>query len=241
MKKDFKDYYNKFLFMDKIFERNDLIVHKSLQRDKPICLSNYFKLISIIQNDCLIFSVSPLISEDFVSFIKDKKIVSVEGNLKEYNNQMSYDYEVKKMIRMSMSKKRLRFNSKINVVMHTRELLLKVMSYVSSDKIEQVLERKKNDLNNGRQFVIVEDNCIVSWAKVSDIDFNAANITVWTSPDHRSKGYGREVVKYVVQWCFDNDYIPVYYVNDDNKASRRLAESIGFKPFSEELVLFENK
>lgn len=56
-----------------------------------------------------------------------------------------------------------------------------------------------------------------------------AELAVRTSSSHRRRGWGRSVVAALVQHLLGEGRTPLYVVADDNEASRRLAESVGFR------------
>jgi len=91
--------------------------------------------------------------------------------------------------------------------------------------------------DEGRYFVIIDNEQIASFAYISDIQVGGANIVVSTKPNFRKKGYGKAVVYAATKWCFKNMLIPIYLVNQSNLGSLKLAESLGFKTMAEEIVV----
>jgi RimJ/RimL family protein N-acetyltransferase len=55
-----------------------------------------------------------------------------------------------------------------------------------------------------------------------------AEISVNTRPQHRRRGWGRSVVAALAQHVLSTGRIPIYVVSEDNDASIRLAEGVGF-------------
>jgi RimJ/RimL family protein N-acetyltransferase len=55
-----------------------------------------------------------------------------------------------------------------------------------------------------------------------------AEISVNTRRQHRRRGWGRSVVAALVQQVLDSGRTPIYVVSEDNEASIRLAEGVGF-------------
>jgi hypothetical protein len=79
--------------------------------------------------------------------------------------------------------------------------------------------RKESEVNQGRQYVILDENKIVSYCKVSDIDYNGGNLTVYTDEKYRNLGYGKLVMIGAIKWCYENRVIPIYCVDEKNLAS----------------------
>ncbi|MCK5037307.1 MAG: GNAT family N-acetyltransferase [Candidatus Sabulitectum sp.] len=90
-------------------------------------------------------------------------------------------------------------------------------------------------LLEGRLMAVIRDSKIVSYSSVTYMPFGAANIAVWTDQEHRKMGYGANCVMQAVNWCKDNNRIPIYLVSTLNIASIRLAEKLGFNRFASEI------
>ena len=65
---------------------------------------------------------------------------------------------------------------------------------------------------------------------------NFCEISVTTSPGQRRQGWGRSVVAAMIQHQLQNDRTPVYVVGEQNKASLRLADSVGFSDSGERFI-----
>lgn len=104
-------------------------------------------------------------------------------------------------------------------------------------KTEYLWNARAETVRAGRYFSIIENDTIVSSSFISDIDHHGANIVVSTSPKFRNKGYGKVVVRHAAEWCFLHGYRPIYLVDANNVPSVRLAESLGFKNMSSEIVV----
>ncbi len=55
-----------------------------------------------------------------------------------------------------------------------------------------------------------------------------AEVFVQTDPDARQRGWGRSVVAAISELVVRGGRVPIYLVEHDNEASRRLAESLGY-------------
>jgi len=55
-----------------------------------------------------------------------------------------------------------------------------------------------------------------------------ADISVYTSPQERGRGWGRTVVTALAQYLLESGRTPLYHVEPHNEASLRLARSVGF-------------
>lgn len=68
---------------------------------------------------------------------------------------------------------------------------------------------------------------------------NFAELSVITSPGQRRQGWGRSVVAAMVQHILDSNRTPLYVVSEQNEASLRLAESVGFVDSGERRIFTE--
>ncbi|MDO9067211.1 MAG: GNAT family N-acetyltransferase [Deltaproteobacteria bacterium] len=98
-------------------------------------------------------------------------------------------------------------------------------------------EQNKRYIKEGRCFGLVRNGQILSRAAVEPIECGGGNIAVATEANHRKKGYGKMVVSAAVNWCFEHDILPIYYVKSDNVASIALARSLGFKLKNKEIIV----
>ncbi|HSM56137.1 MAG TPA: GNAT family N-acetyltransferase [Candidatus Sulfomarinibacteraceae bacterium] len=55
-----------------------------------------------------------------------------------------------------------------------------------------------------------------------------AEVTVYTNPQYRQRGWGRSVVAALADELLHNGQLPLYEVSEQNEASINLAESVGF-------------
>lgn len=66
-----------------------------------------------------------------------------------------------------------------------------------------------------------------------------ADVAVRTQPVARRQGYGRSVLSSLVQYLSHKGKSPIYFVDDENKASQALAEAVGFRDTLARSVFFE--
>lgn len=98
-------------------------------------------------------------------------------------------------------------------------------------------EQNIKSIKEGRSFGLIRGRQNLSRATVEPIECGGGNISVATNEKHRKKGYGKMVVSAAVNWCFDHDILPIYYVRSDNIASIALARSLGFKLKASEIIV----
>ncbi|GAA0785833.1 GNAT family N-acetyltransferase [Hathewaya limosa] len=60
---------------------------------------------------------------------------------------------------------------------------------------------------------------------------------VYTNEQYRNRGYGKQVTTGILNWCIENNVLPIYLVDEKNTYSIKLAESLGFKIKSKEIVV----
>lgn len=242
----YKEYYEKYLGIQKNNLKDEKIIFLSQQRIRPICFYYFHHVIVTNISNKMVFSVSPEFERTIEEFCENKKNMifndSLIEELKNIFNKQTEDINVRKMYRMTILKENIEDKSVgHNVIQLTdkhKDIYFNTLSKCKDKYLkEEKWRMRKEQIEEGRMFVIVENEKIVSHAIVSDIDFNGANIAVWTSTEHTSKGYGKAVVSEAVKWCFKKNIVPVYLVEKSNIPSKKIADSIGFKVFSEEIIV----
>ena len=93
-------------------------------------------------------------------------------------------------------------------------------------------------LRDGRFFSVIQGNTEIARSNVVDIPYSAANIDIWTHPDHRHKGLATALVGAAVNWCHRNDRVPVYIAHACNEPSVSLAEKMELTRMATEIQTF---
>ncbi|MBS4535336.1 GNAT family N-acetyltransferase [Clostridium sp. D2Q-14] len=243
IEEDFWNYYYSYLGVEEKDLKVSKLIFKCNQRDKPI--NNWYLYPLVVTNIGAEFicSISPKYARTFRKFISTCNYHNFEelyGLLDIYFNDKLDDYNIRKMYRLTIEDTRLREFNKSRAIILTREVLMKGLKNTTLKEKQDIWSRKKEEVEQGRQYVILNDENIVSYCKVSNIDFGGGNLVVWTEPEYRGRGYGKEVVIAATKWCIENDILPIYWVDSDNLASLNLAKALNYKIYSEELVVSTN-
>ena len=243
----FEEYYKKYLGFREENLQEGLSVFSSEYRDKLFSFTYKNPIIATRMRERIIFSVAPKYFGDFCKYSEnfnqlDFKNLDFQKKIDDFFavNYSSY-FTIDRYYRMTVDKDSL---STINNLEIVRLLRL-------SDK-EIYLEKHRNRgeifknnrwkiykplIEEGRIFIIEENHRIVSYALITDIDFNGANIAVSTNPDYRNKGYGKRVVYKATEWCLEHGLIPIYWVTTDNLPSVKLASNLGFEKKAREIAV----
>lgn len=228
--------------------------------------NSYYKYLEIKDNEKICLRKrKEIINNKFhypiiISFIDNRVIYSVEKNyyenfIKDINiNSMVNKEEIKNHIKIFLQNKIQHFRIKEMYRMYKNESrndidISKVISinnlqkkeYFNSFKIirDDVYKEKKwkeiskNNFLNG----IIKDNKIVSMGYISDINYGMGNIVIQTIEEYQNRGYGKMVVEKISQEALKNSVLPIYWVENKNIASIKLAESLGFKKVVDEIVV----
>lgn len=216
------------------------------QRNEPLNLEFIQYLIATNRNGRLIFSIAPQFYSEFCEHISSPYTkIDDEELVKELHAFFSSKlaaYSVRKMYRLtvgtsSTSSQREQVPVRPLTVTDKSIFLRTGQKAYNKSYKERKWQIKEKLIREGRVFVAIKDEAIISWAEISDINFNGGNIVVTTAPACRKSGYGRLVAAEAVRWCLNNDIVPVYWVDSLNIPSVRLAQSLEFKLMSEELVI----
>jgi len=54
------------------------------------------------------------------------------------------------------------------------------------------------------------------------------DVGMWVNQPFRRKGYGTQIISYLMKYCFDNGFVPIAGCAEDNTASRLTLEKCGF-------------
>lgn len=137
-----------------------------------------------------------------------------------YKKESKNDIDISKVISINNEQKKEYFNS---------------FKIIKDDvyKEKKWKEISKNNFLNG----IIKDNKIVSMGYISDINYGMGNIVIQTIEEYQNRGYGKMVVEKISQEALKNGVLPIYWVENKNIASIKLAESLGFKKVVDEIVV----
>ena len=84
-------------------------------------------------------------------------------------------------------------------------------------------------LAHGIGYVIASGNDLVSVAFASCKHENELEIGIETMKNYRGKGFAKQVCQFLLNYCKESNYIPVWACKKENIASYRLAQSLGFE------------
>ncbi|MBH1939657.1 GNAT family N-acetyltransferase [Mobilitalea sibirica] len=213
----FRDYYAKYLGIDKGVLIDDSMVYISDMRNVPLNKRYIYRMIITDFEGNRVLSISPKISDsmiyDICHRIKDKSIDDILTKQLLYNTGL----RISKMYRMITD------NPKTIIE--------------GTDSLDRKITCEY--LNDYKKFIIKDNDKILCYCKVSNIDFNYGNIVVWTDELYRRRGYARELLLKVITMCKSEGIEPLYLVDSQNTASIELAKSIGFKIIQTEIVACE--
>jgi len=83
-------------------------------------------------------------------------------------------------------------------------------------------------LKVGKGYALRQGEKILSEAYADYIGSGCIEIGIVTHPDHRSQGFGAQVASYLVGKCLEQNYIPGWSCQINNRASMRVATKVGF-------------
>ena len=230
--------------------------------------NSYYKYLEIKDNEKICLRKrKEIINNKFhypiiISFIDNRVIYSVEKNyyekfLKDINiNSMINKEEIKNYIKILLQNQMQHFRIKEMYRMYKNEGkndidISRVISinngqkkeYFNSFKIrrDDVYKEKKWKEISKNNFLkgIIKDNKIVSMGYISNINYGMGNIVIQTIEDYQNRGYGKMVVEKISQEALKNSILPIYWVENKNIASIKLAESLGFKKVVDEIVVYK--
>ena len=243
----FYQYYQKYLGVDPERLKAGYQVFPCERRAGSFAFFYVHHLISTVIDGNVIFSISP----EFAPAFDIQRIPILDNIVNEKLLKMIDDvffdflpvllYSTRLMMRMTLDKGELvKQKKKIQVnVLSESDSTRFISRWIVRGKrsIEYLWNARAETVRAGRYFTVFEKDEIASSAYISDIDYQGANITVGTGLKFRNKGFGKAVVSHATEWCFSHGYRPIYQVDINNKPSIKLAESLGFRKISREVVV----
>jgi RimJ/RimL family protein N-acetyltransferase len=221
MKNTFDTYYKKFLGIESSKEYKEFNIITSNQRTIPVNKKYHHLFICTKLENKIFISISPYLYPTFNKFTNDilnkNNIQLSEINfeflynlLNQFIKSIDMNYSVRYMYRMT-----------------------------KSNDIDYNVRDSKNiiELPEYKKYVILKNQKILSYSKISNIDCSGANIVVWTDEEYRKKGFGKTLVKHTLNKCFRENLIPIYLVHRDNINSIKLAKSLNFEIKNQEIIV----
>ncbi len=228
MQTKYKDKYIKFLGID---SKENICI--SEYRDCALNRKFYYPVIVSETDSRLVCSVS----KDYHDITSKYFDGTIESIYVVFNNlDDKRKYKLRKMRRYTTSVKK---ESKATTL--TYEKVDYLFSHLQMKELEEYKNKKKEILDSKRQFIIEKENRIAAFSFITEIYEDLCNIYVYTDPNSRKKGYGREVVKSSINWCLDKGLIPIYLVEEDNSGSIKLAESLDLELMNYEWIISYEK
>lgn len=238
---EYLKYYCDYLNINTELLNKGSFIFESTQRNKPICFYYYHWIIVSRFNGIAVVSIAPHFDKVFSKYnIKNRELRDVELLTNMFSSELD-DFNVRNMYRMGLvSDKYKQVNTEMVIQLKSihKDIYFNTIASISDDFVkEHKWNLRKEQIDQGRIFVIIEDEKIISQAVISDINFNGGNISVWTLEEYSGKGYGKSVTAAAVQWCVNNDILPVYLVDKSNIPSLSIAKSVGFEVLFDEVIL----
>lgn len=158
----------------------------------------------------------------------DKNVFEMEKYLTDFFSKTDENFIIQRMKRMSKIKDANISISDVTCINEEhKNFFFNSFVYNKDEEYKQLKWEKllKNIYING----IIKDNKIVSLGFVSNINCGGANIVIQTIEGYRNKGYGKMIVEKISRDVLKDGILPIYWVNEQNTCSIKLAESLGFE------------
>lgn len=206
----FEKYYKEYIGLNNITEIDNIPIAFCDLRLEPINKKYYHSLILTEHNNKIIASIA---HKEYEKYIDVLKILKYKIELTEVLVKLVdfEDLQCRYMYRMILPKK------------------IKTSKKIEGYEYEYYPEYRK--------CLIKYQNEIVSYAKISNVNFGFGNIVVWTNNSHRKKGLGEYVVRKLIIEIRKLKIEPLYLVDSKNENSICLAQKIGFIKCVDEIII----
>jgi hypothetical protein len=243
-KEDFKNYYFSFLGVNNI-DNNSINICASALRCKPTNQYFYYPVIVSYFDNYIIVSIQPKYFKELkvILYKNNKNIKNIASILNDFFKTKIEKFQIKTMLRMVKLD-----DSKINTagsLILDNSLKECFMNTGNKANNKEFKEKKWQEISRlidlERYYVYPIENKIASICFISNINFFGGNIVVLTQTKYRNRGYAKSTVSKAIGWCFANKILPIYYVEQNNINSLKLAKSLNFKEMAKEIVVCYNK
>lgn len=92
-------------------------------------------------------------------------------------------------------------------------------------------------LEKGKGYCVVKGGTVAAWAFSAAVSSTEIDIGIETDSEYRRLGLAEIAAKKMIEYCFEQNKRPVWACHQDNTASRKLAEKLGFVKTSECLTV----
>lgn len=227
----FESYYYKFLNYD----GNNIFV-KSINRDLTVNEYFYPVIIAFYKKN-IIYSISNEYYDELTKYImKENKNSKIDEILYNFFKMKNFKFSILRMKRMAKFK-----NNKIDfseVVALSKDMKKQYFNSFESHNSNFYKEDKWKKIQTRKYlYLILKNDTFASLGFVSNIIENGANIVVQTREKYRNNGYAKKIVEKISRELIKDEIIPIYWVNINNPSSIKVATSLGFSEYSEELVV----
>lgn len=93
-------------------------------------------------------------------------------------------------------------------------------------------------LREGFGYVVLDGERLASVCFAPCLGNGRAEVDIYTEPDYRRRGLARVAATAFIKHCLAAELIPVWECWDDNRASVKLAKSLGYRPLEDYPVMF---
>lgn len=92
-------------------------------------------------------------------------------------------------------------------------------------------------LEKGKGYCVVKGGTVAAWAFSAAVSSTEIDIGIETDSEYRRLGLAEIAAKKMLNYCFEQNKRPVWACRQDNTASKKLAEKLGFVKTAECLTV----
>ena len=200
------------------------------QRNIPInCGYNYIIVSNIVHSKEKKISISPFFEIDKITKDKICSIDDLESLFLAMVERYNYksDVKVKAMLRMTL-------NKSYSTIKHSE----KMNSKLSKLRTKYLPNLKFMEMNN--KFILMDNIDILGHCRITNIDYNGANIHVWTNKPYRNNGCATFLLDEILKYCEKLNVLPIFLIDRQNKRAFKLAKNLGLEIYSKEIIVSNN-
>ncbi|NBI05589.1 hypothetical protein [Senegalia massiliensis] len=196
MKVDFKKYYNDYLGIDEKQFKSSKRVFSSVQRNVPLNFQYVYKMIATVLEDSVVFSIAPEFYNSFTKFINGKNIESLNQVIEishDFFQSKLNDFKVRQIYRLTLKEENIMNLDNGQAIPLTKSILFESNKNMNEKEKIMIWNKRRKEIEEGRKYVVLIENKIVSSAKISDIDFLVGILQYLHTLNIEIKGMGNKL------------------------------------------------
>lgn len=148
---------------------------------------------------------------------------SIENNIVELNTRVNFKFNLDKYLRFKQNN----IKKDLPIVRTNREVFTEMRGSVVPSNF---WDNAEDFCENGVGFSLFNNNKLVATAYSAYIHDNELELGMETIPEFRGNGFAQYTCSALIDYCIENNFVPIWACRLENIGSYKLAVKLGFEP-----------